>query len=391
MSFALSDGYAAGRALTYPDHALVHMTNVDGVVIADSRLSHAGGDAIYLGEWAHNVEISGNLIEHAAVMGVRLHGQPGCGEVVVGNHRIHNNRIRYSGQVIPTGGGVYGVNTGHNEITHNHISDAPRYGIYLKGQHFDAMGESCEGQAITWENHRDFRPTTGNLIAYNEVENVLFDSEDVGAITLMATGRDNIVDHNVMHDFASLTDGGLSHGFYGDKGSGYTTATNNIIYNMGGARAYPVVLKGVGTVFANNIVVDNRGAAHVKTRHTTPDGYNEQITAVRNIFVQDDADTIYLHKDEWIDARVLQFDYNLYFHSAGAYGVQFDDDVQESLEQWRERHGQDLNSVVGDPQFIDRAARDFRLAPDSPGHDLGFVDIDVSNVGLQEPFAWPRQ
>ena len=43
--------------------------------------------------------------------------------------------------------------------------------------------------------------------------------------------------------------------------------------------------------------------------------------------------------------------------------------------------GFEYGTAVADPLFADPEKRDFRLAPESPAFALGFVPIDVSDVG----------
>jgi hypothetical protein len=43
--------------------------------------------------------------------------------------------------------------------------------------------------------------------------------------------------------------------------------------------------------------------------------------------------------------------------------------------------GQDKNSLIADPRFIDPENSDFRLRPGSPVTKIGFETWDLSNVG----------
>lgn len=50
----------------------------------------------------------------------------------------------------------------------------------------------------------------------------------------------------------------------------------------------------------------------------------------------------------------------------------------------QQRDGVDTHSQAVDPLFVDLENGDFRLKPESPALKLGFVPIDMSNIGLRE-------
>ena len=60
-------------------------------------------------------------------------------------------------------------------------------------------------------------------------------------------------------------------------------------------------------------------------------------------------------------------------------------------ESWQAA-GEDRNSLVADPRFVNPAKDDYRLRPDSPAWKLGFKPIPVEKIG---PYAselrasWP--
>ncbi len=72
------------------------------------------------------------------------------------------------------------------------------------------------------------------------------------------------------------------------------------------------------------------------------------------------------------------FAQNLYFHVSGKE-LKF---AGLNFGQWQSR-GNDLNSIVTDPLFVDPARDDFRLQPDSPALKLGFEPVDWSRVGVR--------
>lgn len=46
--------------------------------------------------------------------------------------------------------------------------------------------------------------------------------------------------------------------------------------------------------------------------------------------------------------------------------------------------GYDVNSVLGVPLFVDAQHDDYRLKPDSPAIKLGFVPIDITEIGVRQ-------
>jgi hypothetical protein len=81
-----------------------------------------------------------------------------------------------------------------------------------------------------------------------------------------------------------------------------------------------------------------------------------------------------------------RLDHNLYFRADGqpiAFG-------ELSFEEWQARRGQDRNSIVADPRFVDPDRGDFALGPGSPALQIGFEPIDVSRAGPREKAGIPR-
>jgi hypothetical protein len=74
---------------------------------------------------------------------------------------------------------------------------------------------------------------------------------------------------------------------------------------------------------------------------------------------------------------------NVYWNAAGQ-PVTF---IGMTLEAWQ-KSGKDAGSVVADPKFVDAAAHDYRLNPDSPAIALGFKPFDASKAGVYGDAAW---
>jgi hypothetical protein len=52
------------------------------------------------------------------------------------------------------------------------------------------------------------------------------------------------------------------------------------------------------------------------------------------------------------------------------------------LTEWRAR-GLDARTITADPRFVDLEHDDYTLRPDSPAFKVGFVPLDLLQVGLR--------
>jgi hypothetical protein len=77
----------------------------------------------------------------------------------------------------------------------------------------------------------------------------------------------------------------------------------------------------------------------------------------------------------WHDQN-YRFDRNLYYRT-GIYPVLFG---KWSFEEWQQR-GQDQNSYIEDPLFLDPDRDNFDLKENSPAHKIGFQPIDQTKIG----------
>ena len=75
----------------------------------------------------------------------------------------------------------------------------------------------------------------------------------------------------------------------------------------------------------------------------------------------------------WIELNAT-FDHNLYFSRKP---VKFGG---KTFRQWRHA-GADQHSFIADPRFVAPERGDFRLKPGSPAGKIGFLTIDLSQVG----------
>ena len=109
-----------------------------------------------------------------------------------------------------------------------------------------------------------------------------------------------------------------------------------------------------------------------------------ELSCHRNLFYFQEDRAIGTYGIDNSSTNVCAFDHNLYW-SASSKPVWFG---TKSLAEWQAL-GQDRNSVIADPLFVNSAAGDFGLRPDSPARQIGFAPWDMSNVGPRSTLAVP--
>ena len=59
-------------------------------------------------------------------------------------------------------------------------------------------------------------------------------------------------------------------------------------------------------------------------------------------------------------------------------------DVAKNYVESKRKDGIEINSLIEDPLFVDIENQNFRLKSNSPAFKLGFKQIEMSNIGLNE-------
>ncbi len=246
------------------------------------KVENGGRHGISLLLSCQNIEVYGCEITGHGFNGVDINGG-GFNTTEMQSHHnvIENNHIHHCGRLVGHGRGVGIAQSGFNKVLHNHIHHMPRYGISIKGLRFHVLKEQVK--EVTWENHYDYLHSRNNLIAYNHVHHVNMKTQDTGAFESWGPGRDNIYDHNLIHDV------GISHqsiisGIYCDDATDYFTITNNIVYGVRGIPGSQCMLvKGIGSKISNNIlIVETNNCAAIRTFEMA-DEANKQLEFTKNI------------------------------------------------------------------------------------------------------------
>jgi len=216
-------------------------------------VENGGRNGVHITGHAERVAVYGCLVRFHGLHGVALQGRGYDQPDVNGHHTIENNHIHHCGRLVGHGYGVRIGQSGHNRVVHNHIHHMPRYATTIKGLRYQSLRKAIQG--VTFENRHDFLHSRNNLLAYNHIHHVNLDSQDTGAMESWGPGRDNVYDHNLIHDVGNTTFT-LQSGLYLDDATDYFTVTNNIIYGVVGAGGdQPIYAKGIGNRIDNNILI----------------------------------------------------------------------------------------------------------------------------------------
>ena len=365
-----------------------------------TREAGAGVTGVVISDHAQRIVAYSNLIRQHGQHGVSLRGR-GPGQADVNHHNVvENNHIHHCGRLIGHGYGVRISQSGHNKIIHNHIHHMPRYGTTIKGSRYGTIKGKIEG--MTWENRYDFMHGRNNLIAYNDIHHTNLDGQDTGAVESWGAGRDNKIDHNLIHETGNSRFN-LQSGIYLDDQADYFIVTNNIIYGVTGTDYNQCIYaKGIGNRIENNILIGHGGCDVGIRSFFMADERCDHHQYLHNIiyFEQSDKQAATGTSGSstgksaaaygfvnWSDDRVAASEDNVFFKQDGTVSVK-GGPADGSLDKWRRILGGkfDQKSIVADPLFVDLDKRDFRLKPDSPALKLGFKPVDSSRIGLKSDF-----
>lgn len=270
---------------------------------------------------------------------------------------IEDCEIADGGKIFMSAVGIWLGQGFDNRIAHNHVHDF----FY-------------SGLSIGWTWGYETSLNRGNVIEKNHIHHigkVRADGTpngegpllaDMGAIYLLGGRRGTVVRNNVLHDISGLRFG---WGVYLDEGCCDVLVENNLVYRAAHGSFH--LHYGRDNVVRNNIFALSSDPQIYRSRHEAHQGFCVERTIV------------YWTSGSPLTrstAENVTFDHNLY---GGITAKDFR--VSEmTWEQWRAA-GQDRNSIIADPLFVDVAKDDFRLKPDSPAKRIGFEPFDISDVG----------
>ena len=338
--------------------------------VIGGAIEHIGNCGVEVNVGCADIEISHNSITDTGAGGVRIghffswetdgsgqlteRGKQRKAAMPTGPHSqritVADNVIAHCGRFTPEAAGVFVGDNANNQIIHNHI-----YGLFWSG--------ICVGSV------QDFGPSQGhsNIIEFNHVHDIGQGMlSDLAGIYTCSAPKSRIR-FNRVHDVRRRDYGGW--GIYPDQGAYDLLIQNNLVYRCQD-----------GALFAHhnrNITAENNIFAF--SRHAQVERYGVggfELNFRRNLVYYMEGKAVGDGGAGQCGRDVCAFDRNLYWNASGQPALF----GNMTFTQWQAA-GQDKESLVANPLFVDPDQGDFRLGRDSPAARIGFEPWDLSEIG----------
>lgn len=360
--------------------AAISLNGTQNCSFTQCRFTNLGTWAFELNEGCRDNFFSRNEIGYIAAGGFRINGGRYNEHPFLrtANNSISYNHIHNYGEGYPSAVGILLQHTEGNRVSHNLI----HHGYYT-------------GISIGWSWGYQRSISRDNIIEFNHIHHIgqgLL--SDMGAIYTLGVSPGTIIRNNLIHEVDANHYGGW--GIYNDEGSTHILVENNVVYNTKFA-AFNIHFAKEITV-RNNIFALGRLQQLNRTRMEP----HKSLYFEQNIVYWREG---ILHDGEWNDEpykfyyhpnnksgretnSTFDMDYNLYFNPENPLEeVKFGEG--KKWEEWHEM-GKDQHSLYTDPMFVDAENFDFRLKNESPAFKLGFNQIDIQKVGLENVKVGPQ-
>jgi hypothetical protein len=358
--------------------------------------------------------IVGNDIHDTGGNGISLSGGDRK-TLTPANNVADNNYIHHMGQMYKQGVGVAMSGVG-NKASHNLIHDGPRMGIIFSGNNLVIeyneirhVNLETEDTGAVYTGGRDWISSRGSIIRYNYFHDILgyghdqygrwlsphfawgvYLDDNAGGVDVIGNvlvrcptalihlhnGRDNVMENNLL---IAGRDQQVQYSGWTDKSANWS-------------RHMPTMLQGY------NSVKDQPAWAHMRymdiapEQAVLPDGKIMAHNVFRRNIVWYDSPRAALYRLGNVNLDYNTFDENLICNAGGPVTMGLG--KVEPPDQWAawQQLGQDKQSLLADPLFVDAKHDDYRLRPDSPALKLGFKPIPFQRIGpYRSPLraSWP--
>lgn len=342
-------GYADTQAAMHAPAVIEGIGAVD-CTIEKSTIAHSGGYGVFFGRGSKRNKVLASELFDLGGGGVKLGEPRQFDNEAEQNYEnvVADNHLHDLGVVYPPAVGVWVLQSGRNQIVHNHIHDLFYTAI-----------------SVGWTWGYGPNQSKANLIEYNHLHDIGKEMlSDMGGIYTLGIQPGTRIRNNLIHGVASFTYGGW--GIYPDEGSTEMLIENNIVYNCKSAGFHQHY--GRDNIVRNNIWAFNRENQLMRTR------------AEQHVSFRFEGNIVYFNQGRLLGSNWTGDKFtmkgNVYFDARGKE-IRF---AGKSFAEWT-ASGQDAGSVIADPLFVNASKYDFRLRPESPALKMGFRQIDMSTVG----------
>lgn len=210
----------------------VAMKNCENCTIADSEIYDNGGWGVYI-DGGHGNVVDGCLMHGTAVGGVYMTGGD-FDTLTPAGHVVQNCEFYEFARVKRTYSPAVEARGVGQIIRRNYIHDGPHNAILFGGN--------------------------DHLIEYNEIENVLYETGDAGAIYCGKdwTSRGNVIRYNYLHDIPNPSS--ATYGVYLDDAFSSAEVYGNIFENFEGTAC--IMGGGRDNLFHDNIYINIQGGVY---------------------------------------------------------------------------------------------------------------------------------
>ena len=356
---------------------LIVIKDTSYVMLNGLTLEASRGTAVKIAGGHHN-EVARCTIHNVGGTGVEVSGETNG---VVGCEIFNTG----DGGISMSGGDRKALTPGGHYALNNHIHDYGRVNrMYRPGIGMSGVGLRVAHNLIHSAPHMAIQFTGNeNVIEYNEIHHVCFESNDAGAIY---TGRDwtmrgNMIRHNYFHHISGFENRGCV-GVYLDDMFASAAIYGNVFYKVTNAA---FIGGGRDCSVENNIFVDCRPALHVDARALGWAAYcaddwikeaQEKGTILGIAYKEPPYSTRYPTLPGILDDEPKAPKGNVIARNI-CWGGKWDD-VEDKARKYL--HFED-NLVDADPHFVDPDNLDFRLKEDSPAFKVGFKPIPTEDIG----------
>lgn len=342
-------------------NAAVALRYAENVSFIDCEIAHTGGWGLDFGTGSRECAATHCYVHDLGAGGIRI------GDMTIPKdeerdlsraHRVENCILRDGGHIFPTGVGVILFQTSDNKVLHNDISDFFYTGV-----------------SVGWVWGYSHSPSVRNIINYNHIHHIGWGVlSDMGGVYTLGISPGTEVCHNHIHDIHSLGYGGW--GLYTDEGSTGIRMENNLVYRCKSSGFHQHY--GENNLIQNNLFINNVKAQLEATR---PEPDHLPFTFAHNIILYEQGS---MYGIRWNEVN-FQSDENLYWNTKGSVtwnGL--------SLQEWQEKTGKDLHSLVEDPRIADVEGGDFTLRNTAALEKIHFVPFDWKEAGVEGDEEWKK-